>query len=103
MTTAPETAPQSDTVALWGVITELQGSVSRLEGSVGRLEGAVAALIEGQRQLIEGQRELQRQLVEGQNQINQRIDRVIVVSVTAGATLTDAMIGGGLEAIAIRG
>ena len=44
----------------------------------------------------------QRQLIEGQHQLNQRIDRVIVVSVTAGATLTAAMIGG-LVAIAILG
>ena len=45
----------------------------------------------------------QRQLIEGQHQLNQRIDRVIVVSVTAGATLNAAMIGGGLVAIAILG
>lgn len=70
--------------ALWAPMTELHSSVARIEESAGRLEGAVNAVI------------------EGQHQLNQRIDRVIVVSVTAGATLTAAMIGG-LVAIAILG
>ena len=91
MTNGPEPAPQTDSNALWGAVTELHSSIARIEGAVGRLEGAVNALIEGQRQLIEGQRE-----------INQRIDRVIFVGVTVGATLTAAMIGG-LVAVAILG
>lgn len=83
MTTVPEPT-QTDSVALWAAIADIRGAV-------GRIEGAVNALIEGQRELIEGQR-----------QINQRIDRVIFVSVAAGSTLTAAMIGG-LVAVAILG
>ena len=91
MTNRPEPTSQSDTNALWAAITELHSSVARIEGSVGRLEGGCQRSARSQRQLI-----------ECQHQLNQRIDRVIVVSVTAGATLTAAMIGG-LVAIAILG
>ena len=91
MTNDRESTTQGDLNALWAAIGELHGTVGRIEGAVRRLEGAVNGLVEGQRQLFEGQR-----------QINQRIDRLIVVSITAGSTLTAVMIGG-LVAVAILG
>ena len=84
MTDDREPTTQGDLNAIWTAIADLRGAV-------GRIEGAVNGLVEGQRQLFEGQR-----------QINQRIDRLIVVSITAGSTLTAAMIGG-LVSIAILG
>ena len=91
MTNDREPTSQSDLNAVWAAIADLRGAV-------GRIEGAVNALVEGQRELIENYR----LLAEGQRQINQRIDKVIFVSIAAGSTLTAAMIGG-LVAVAILG